>query len=573
MYARRLKAPERAFRAYERVLGVKPDDARAAAALVPLYEKEEKWARLPPLYEVLLAKAEGDDAKLELLEKLARVTGQQLGDRAASFAYARRAYEIASDANPSGALARFEQAAQVAGAWGELIEALEKRLDLAKPGEKRALRAKIAEVHAREGNLDDAVKGYRALVEEDEEDEGAVAALDKMLRGADRRDDLRWLFEKRVERASGAAPKLELLAEQAQLEEDAFQSPESAIAIYRKMLGVAPSHAAALRALARLLRAAGDLDGAIEVLSIDREGDARAAREVEIAQLHAKQRRAAPALAAAQRALAESKNDPAAIAVVEELLPIAETRAAAAVVLDAQYGEIGQLVKQAEVLEVRIATAAAKSDRIALYGRLADVHEMLNAPGVAFDVMARAAREFPTELAFWDRLAGLAGKTKRAQVFVAAIVEAVPPAGDSGLPAHVEMDLSERAATLYEESLGDAERARPYLERILSRDPTSERAFARLKQILTAREKWGELEQLYERIVAAQSDDKRKSDLLSEIALIAEEITNDKPKAASLYERILALEPENDQRDPLARCALRRARAVERFSRRSSRSG
>ncbi len=29
-------------------------DARAAAALVPIYEKEEKWARLPALYEVLL---------------------------------------------------------------------------------------------------------------------------------------------------------------------------------------------------------------------------------------------------------------------------------------------------------------------------------------------------------------------------------------------------------------------------------------------------------------------------------------------------------------------------------------
>jgi hypothetical protein len=50
-----LKAPERAFRAYERVLSVAPDDARAASALVPLYEKDEKWARLPALYEVLLA--------------------------------------------------------------------------------------------------------------------------------------------------------------------------------------------------------------------------------------------------------------------------------------------------------------------------------------------------------------------------------------------------------------------------------------------------------------------------------------------------------------------------------------
>lgn len=185
LYVRRLKAPERAFRAYERILASRPADARAAAALVPLYEKEEKWARLPPLYEVLLSQADGDEAKLEVLEKLAHVTGQQLGDRAASFVYARRAYELAADKDPKGALARFESAAQAAGAWGELVEALETRLAGAKKAEKRALRAKIAEIQAREGQLDDAVKAYRTLVEEDEEDEAALQALDWLLRGAD----------------------------------------------------------------------------------------------------------------------------------------------------------------------------------------------------------------------------------------------------------------------------------------------------------------------------------------------------------------------------------------------------
>lgn len=53
----KLNAPERAFRSYERVLSVRPDDQRAAALLVPIYEKEEKWARLPALYEVLLSHA------------------------------------------------------------------------------------------------------------------------------------------------------------------------------------------------------------------------------------------------------------------------------------------------------------------------------------------------------------------------------------------------------------------------------------------------------------------------------------------------------------------------------------
>ena len=43
------------------ILSVRPDDARAAAALVPLYEKDEKWGRLPALYEILLGHAEDVD--------------------------------------------------------------------------------------------------------------------------------------------------------------------------------------------------------------------------------------------------------------------------------------------------------------------------------------------------------------------------------------------------------------------------------------------------------------------------------------------------------------------------------
>ncbi len=167
---------------------------------MPLYEKEEKWARLPPLYEVLLAQAETNEAKLDVLEKLAHVTGQQLGDRAASFAYARRAYDLAAEKDAKAALEKFESAAQAAGAWGSSSRRSREGSATAGKGGKadkqekrdaRALRAKVAEVQAREGQLDEAVQAYRALVEEDAEDETALHALDRLLRGADRREDLR----------------------------------------------------------------------------------------------------------------------------------------------------------------------------------------------------------------------------------------------------------------------------------------------------------------------------------------------------------------------------------------------
>ena len=574
IYVSRLGSPERAFRAYERVLSVRADDARAAAALAPLYEKDEKWGRLPPLYESLLGHAGDLDEKLSLLDKLVRVTGHQLQDRASAFAWARKAFELAP--SREGALASFESVARAAGQWAGFVDALTARLGAlesssegTRAGKKkkkkdrdngdgerresaRILRAKLAEVYAREmGRVDEAVATYRALVEEDDGDELAIATLDRILRESDRRDDLRWLFELRVERANTAL-KLDLLSEWAMLEEEAFGAPDRAVVIYRRMLEAVPQHGGALRALARLLLAQGDAQGAADVIALDRdqrEGPERAAREIDLARLLVDPlHKPLEALAACERALLLAANDSRAIEVVEQLLPIPETRARAASILERAYDEIGAPRRQADVLEVLIATTAAHDDRLGLYSRLADVYEgKLNDAGVAFDVIARAAAEFPSELSLWDRLATLSSKTGRWQALADAIVSVVPADGPTGLPEAVELDLAERAASLFDEKLGDVDRARPYLERLLARRPDNERAFLRLKQILTTREQWSDLAALYERVVAATPEPAHRAELLAEVALVAEEITGNRAQAIAYYERILEIDSVHEQ--------------------------
>ncbi len=551
IYTSKLNAPERAFRAYERVLQVRPNDVRAAAALVPLYERDEKWSRLPALYEALYAQAETDAARLALLQKLVSVSGEHLQDRTAAFGYARRSYDLAPDAD--GALAAFEAVARAAKAWDPFVAALRARSEAPGVGkaERRGLRSKLAEVCATElGRVEEAVKAYRELIDENEEADDIIQTLDRILRARGLQDDLRWLFDVRVGRAA-AAQKLEILNEWAVLEEESFSAPDRAIAVHRRVLDLVPAYGPSLRALARLLRASGDALGAVEALEKDRdqrEGAERAACEVELAALYVEPlHRHTDGLAAAERAMAVAPGDRGALAVVEQLLQVGETRARAAVVLEASYAREQNFAKQADVLEVMIATAASKGDRVKLYERLADVAVSLGDQNKAFDVVVRAAEEFPAELALWDRLAGLAARTDRASDLVAAIARAVPPTGPTGLPGAVERDLAERAATLFDEKLGEIDRARPYLERILLSEPGNARAFGRLKQILTTRERWTELEELYERVVAVAEVPERKAELLGEIALVAEEILSDRPRATRLYERILEIEPAHAQ--------------------------
>lgn len=548
-----IKEPERAFRAYERVLSVRPDDQRAAGALVPLYEKEEKWARLPSLYEVLLGATPDPLDKRALYKKLAIVTGNKLSDKTAAFRYAVKAFEIAPAER--SAVRDLEEWARQSGEWTAFVAALEARAGAsdADADERRALRLKLAEVSAvHAGKSDDAINAYRELIETNQDDEEAIAALDRLLRAApDRKDDLRWLFRLRAGRAPSKEERIATLSEWALLEEEAFGAPEKAVEVYREIRGLDESNTSALRALSRLLLASGSADEAAKVLLVQRdlaEGQSRVEREVELARLYmGPLKNPREALAAAKRALEISANDASVIAVVEDLLPLSETRASAAIVLEQAYERTGAWAKQGEVLSVLIATAASKADRLNLHGRLADVKVKLGDLNGAFEVISRAAQDAPAELDLWDRLAVLANKTHRTQAFVEAISQAVPERGETGLPPHVEIDLAERAATLFDEMLGEIDRATPYLERILYRDPSNERAFVRLKQILTTRERWADLEGLYEKVLGATEDAGRRADLLNEVAIIAEEITGDSNKAIHYYERILELEPAHDQ--------------------------
>jgi tetratricopeptide (TPR) repeat protein len=549
IFEHQLNSPERAVRSYERILSVSPSDAKAAAALVPIYEKEEKWSRLPALYEVLLTGAEDEPRKVAILRKLAGVTGGPLADKAAALGYARRAYEIAPDID---GLALLESWSRAAGSWNAFVQAVEGRLKKSRGltlALARELRLKLAEVYARElSKLDEAVTTYRDLIESDPTDTETIQDLDELLRANNRKDDLRWLLTLRAEQAVGE-PRAEIFAEWASLEEEVFGDPAQAISLLRKVVEISP-RTDALKALARLLIGASEFEDAAHIIAMHRDlsdGESRARREVELARLYIERlSRPTDAFEACVRALSSAEHDAEAIQILSRLVERPETRVRAATVLEAEYAEIGDSRRESQAVRVRLEAEPDAALRLALYQKLADVEERkLHAAGTAFDVILRALNEFPGDLDLWGRAAELAQRSGRPTDLAEAYrIHLVAGQGEiSKLPEVVEIELCERAASLHDEQLGDPEGAMPYLERVLSVDPTNNRAFNRLKQILTSSERWSELEALYDRAAHGTTDEKDRIELLNEVALISEEIIGDAAKAIGYYERILVLDP------------------------------
>jgi tetratricopeptide (TPR) repeat protein len=274
---------------------------------------------------------------------------------------------------------------------------------------RRPLELKLAKIYDQElGRTDDALGAYKRLLERDPSDQEAAAALETILRREDRREELRWLLDLRVKHTVSDSDRVRILLEWATLEEDVFGAPDQAAALYRRVLEVDPSSTIALRGLPRLLMAAGDTAGAAEVIELHRDqlaGEDRASREVELAELYiTRLGRHRDALDAAERALGLSQGNARAIAVLEQLVQNEGTRARAARVLAEQYATGGEARHEAQALGAMLEQNRDRGERLALYDRLADVHEeKLGAYGTALDVMLRAAREYPDELRVWDR--------------------------------------------------------------------------------------------------------------------------------------------------------------------------
>ncbi|MDX2051207.1 MAG: tetratricopeptide repeat protein [Polyangiaceae bacterium] len=576
VYAEKLGQADRAFRSYERILSVNPKDQRAIMALIPLYEEDEKWARLPALYEGLIALSSSVSEQLALYRKLIEVSQKKLSDKQATVEYSKRAYELAPD-DPS-LLEGFEAACRAVGNFQPYVQSLELQLaalpeeEAAPEGQKkrskkkkkvevdddqetvklvpsprRGLEMRLAQIYAQElGRPEEAVRVYKQLTVRQPNDIAVGFAFEHLLRKEQRWEDLRWLLETRIDNAHSDEKRVTLLLGWAELEENTLADVPQAIAKFRRVLELAPTNPVALARLPGLLLKEGDAAGAASVMEAglaQLSGDDRAGALITLARLYdAPLNQPGLALERSREALTSSVWRAQAISVLEALLLKDSVRVQVAQVLAEQYREVGQGQDEVRVLLLLEAEAKEPRAKLQFLERIADVYQTnLSSAGRALDVVLRGIRQFPEELNLWDRaeeLARLASRpTDLAEVFREVLSSELPPA--------LVAELCGRAARLYEDRLGDPIGATPYLERVLEQNPGDEAAFQRLKDILTAAERWSELESFYGRASEGTLDPIRRVEMQVEVALICEEILENPERAIHYYERILATEPSH----------------------------
>lgn len=590
VYEEGLGQAPRAIRSYERILSVEPEDQRAISLLLPLYEHEEKWARIPPLLEVQVALAEDEEARLSVYELLVDVAGTKLADKKGAVVYARRAFD-AGPSNPR-ALELLDRAVRGAGAWDVMVAALEARIiqlggnsysatsaqatpiDKKKRKSRKSRRGAQIESEAKEpeigqnpsvvdpevsalslrlcrvlgeelGRVGEAVVRLKAMAKASPQNVEVMDLLESLFRRDARPEDMRWLFEHRKNHAQEPSDQAEILRAWATFEESVAGNAAGALSHYDEALNLAPDHEATLEAVVRLALSQDQPKRAAEVLEQHRDllsGEAAAYKDAMLADLLTDRlSRPVEALAAAKRALEGGAEPGSLIPVLQRLVEVPEIRGEAAKILSEQYEAGGDSRQEADAVRALISETPEADVKVELFKKLADIfEEKLSEPGAALSVILEALSGHPEDIALWDRAVPLAHQSGRPT----DLSEAFRTAIRLSLPDELCLDLARRAAILHETTLEDPQGAVPYYEKILTIEPDDGPAFSRLRELLTAGERWRELEELYAAEIERLDDDGRSIEMLAEVALLAEDIMGDAARAIAYHKRILKIDPE-----------------------------
>ena len=221
----KLNQPERALKAFERILATDTRNRKAALALVPLYRAAQKWPRLLATYEVLLGPAAAGDGvgmaeRLELFAEARRISEQRLGSKALAFQWCARAFEAAAQ-NPD-VRTDLERLAGEADEWGALAALYEARFAVSTDAEERIwLLRRVLRISAtRLFKPQDTRRAAEQILAEVGYDEEADGALETVLTQGKAWPELAKLLHARADRAPDAAERVKLLLRIAQIEEE-----------------------------------------------------------------------------------------------------------------------------------------------------------------------------------------------------------------------------------------------------------------------------------------------------------------------------------------------------------------
>jgi tetratricopeptide (TPR) repeat protein len=536
--------PDRASRAYEKVLSIDAKHLAAAEALIPLYEQANNPKGLATVIEVKLAHEQPDDEKLALYRQVAGLYETKLKEPARAFERFLAAFDIAPGDEQS--IDDVERAARATGGWDALIEAYNKVIARADEAADRdlaiALRLRLGRVLRDEvKRIDDALATFRAVYDTDGENADAIGALEQLYRDTGRFQELLGIYEKKRDLVSDPEPRRPILYAIASLYENELKDQPSAIGTYLQVLEDEPMDAHALAALDKLYREQEKWEEYADVLRkrIEIADEEHLLIDLKYRLGQTLEKHLGDAAGALDNyreiLLLDSAND-AARAALEAMLENVELRAEAAGILEEIYEARGDWEKLIHALEILAAAAEDVAGRVRLLRKVAQTAaEHLNDLGRAFDAEARALKDDPANLetrAELEALAERSGAWDKLDVIISEIAKGLED-------AQLARGYWLRLAAICER-LGKVDEAAQNYLRVLEIDPADGEALAAMDELYRRTERWSDLIGVYRRRIELAQDSADAEKLYAQMAEVYETKLGKPEDAIAAYREVLS---------------------------------
>jgi tetratricopeptide (TPR) repeat protein len=533
-----------ALHAWMRAFTRDPGYDEARSHVDRLAAEMEAWNEHVQAYEAAFTKTDDAALKGSLLMMLARVHDEKRGDpRAAIAVYERLATHEPEDPTPLDSL---ESLHTMVGDWHGLTRVLGSKIERAFDTQERGeLLRRMGSVHEELlGDRSAAIAAYKRAAAEDDTDELAYEALDRLYTTERRPEDLSGVLKRRIELALEPTTRVDLGLRLGMLFEQQLYQPDQAIAAYKRVLDDDGQNRDALHALAGLFERQGlwsellenfaqqdalSGGGAERVQILHRAGDVLEQRLGDVDQAIERYREALEV---------DTTHGPSIDALIR-ITRMSEHRARAAEIVEPLLRAHGRFSDLVQLIEGGLSSIDDPSQQRAELQRLAELHEHSRGrPKEAFDTLCRALAVDPSDETVLSELERLARQ-----------LSAYAPLADTlAQQAGVTAD-GEQAATLYrrlgricEEELRDDARAIDAYAAAAERDDSAETLLA-LDRLYLRTQRWDGLLDVLERRIAASADPSERTDLLVRLGELRDERFDDGRGAFVAFKEVLEADP------------------------------
>lgn len=522
-----LHTPTRAAQQLRRALEMNPANTGLLEQLRHLLLEHDRWRELGELYRWSLNNVPGLDDPAQrrgLLLQWAQVCLGPMGDREA----AAEPYGLLLDLDPTDreALEFYQEHLSARSEW-ELLLSLYDRAWAAAPDGSRglvALAARVAE--ERLGDVEGAIERWLACLLRWPGEREARQALEALYSRTRRFGDLIALLVGQADAVAEPGEQIDLLRQAAEVACEAAGDLPRAEAILTRLLSLAPDDLDALETLGELHESRGDFDA----LVINLQHQAALAQTAQHrAELHRERARVlsrrlerySEALADVERVLEERPEDRGALELGDEIA-----------------GRLKEPLRQLDFLgrlEKQTTTAEAK---VALLMRMAALaEEQLEDVPRAVNIRMRVLQLKPGDRETLQALARLheaRGDWQQVATVLRWLAEGAPALTERG-------SWLARLGEVYQQRMGDLDRAREAWQQVLEIDPEEPHAIARLQELFDAQKDWARLAEVLARRIRLEGDPAEAVALLQRRASILEASLS-RPRQA-----ILALEEARER--------------------------